>query len=521
MNKFKKPDYLGLLLVLFGIIYILFNLIYLTRFPFVHSDESWLGGLSRSILELGDYSTTESFFDLYSRNPHALKVLFHTLQIVFIKLMGYEVFTLRLISLIFGLLTIFWFYKLAKIIFCSSVLALAASILLAVDIQYIYASHFARQEIILLFVLIFTIHFLLKHLPNMKFLHNLTLGTIIGLSIGLHPNSFLVFLCVTFIYLFHIFNKSLQPSELLIFISTVSCFAALFVALSLYLDPLFFSHYSSYGNQFGVLDSIGSKFSEITYFYQKLYYGVSGTYYTPDLRLQFFVFGFVFLLSLLISFLGSNKQLNIKIIPVILSIIAINIGIIFIGRFNQTSIVFIFPLFYILVLYVLEGLKKRLRWVVITLLGLTLIISSFMNIQPFLKYSYEEYLQQISRVVAKDSIVLANINCEFYFDNGKLYDYRNLAFLQENSLDFEEYISKNNIAFIIHPEEMDLIFEQRPRWNGLYGNVYPYYEDMNNFLQHNCELISEFSHPTYGIRISEYINEKEWRIKIYKVLGTD
>jgi len=514
----RKPSYHELLLVLLGIIYILFNLIYLTRFPFVHSDESWLGGLSRNILELGDYSTTESFFDLYPRNPHALKIFFHTLQIIFIKLMGYEVFSLRLISLLFGLLSIYWFYKLTRLIFCSPLLAIASSILLAVDIQYIYASHFARQEIILLFIFIFALHYFLKSISDIRLRHHLTLGTIIGLSIGLHPNSFLIFLSFVFLYLFYIFNKSVKLSGLLIFILIVGFFASSFIVLSLHFDPSFFCNYSSYGGQFGVLDSLGTKFMELRYFYQKLYYSVSGTYYTPDLRLQFMVFAIVFCLTLFKLYRAEDKKLSTKIIAIILSIIAINAGIMLIGRFNQTSIIFVFPLFYILVIYVLENIQKKLRFLSIALLSLSLIISSYLNIRPYIKYSYNEYLQQISTIVPKDSIVLANLNCEFYFDNNNLFDYRNLAYLRENSLDFKQYIEKNNIDFIIYPEEMELIFEQRPRWNGLYGNVYPYYHDMKDFLQHNCELVSEFSHPTYGVRISEYINSKEWRIKIYKVI---
>ncbi|WP_291632651.1 hypothetical protein [Clostridium sp.] len=116
----------------------------------------------------------------------------------------------------------------------------------------------------------------------------------------------------------------------------------------------------------------------------------------------------------------------------------------------------------------------------------------------------------------KNDVVLSNLNSEFYFDNGKLHDYRNLAFLKENDLNFKEYIYKYNIKFIIYPEEMDVIYSESPKWDSLYGNL-SYYKDMKNFFETNCTLVDKFNDKTYGMRIARYIDEKDWTIKIYKV----
>jgi len=523
MNRFvrhigKRQYYLKGLLLLLGIGYVLWHILFLTRFPFVHSDESWLSGLSRNIWATGDYSTTESFFDLYPRNPHAIKLFFHSLQILFIHLMGYTIFTFRLISLLFGLLTIVWFYKLSRLIFHSEKLAIGGALLFALDIQFIYASHFARQEIILLFILIFSLHFLLKRLASITFFHHILLGTFLGLSIGFHPNSLIITFPFVLIYLFHIlFTKKLSISALLILASTVGCFAAGFIALSLRFDPGFIGHYASFGSQFGVLNPLSTKVWDIVSFYQKLYYGVSGTYYIPNIKLQFFGFASAFLLTVFKLYRTKNQPLRESIISILLAVLAINAGIILIGRFNQTSILFVLPLNYIFVLYTLESLKdKKQTWVIVAL-SITLLISSLFNIRPYLKSSYPDYLQQIAAVVPKDARVLANLNSEYYFNNGMLYDYRNLAYLKENGLSFAQYIQKNQIEYIIYPEEMDLIFDRRPRWNPVYGNVYPYYADMKHFLEMDCELVSMFSDPTYGMRITEYMNTQNWTIKIYRV----
>lgn len=58
--KFLANKFIVVLLIVF---YFSINLYFLTDFPFVHSDESWLSGLSRNILEKGSFGVTEAFFD--------------------------------------------------------------------------------------------------------------------------------------------------------------------------------------------------------------------------------------------------------------------------------------------------------------------------------------------------------------------------------------------------------------------------------------------------------------------------
>ncbi|WP_019849194.1 glycosyltransferase family 39 protein [Desulfitobacterium sp. PCE1] len=498
-------------------LYITCNLIILTRFPFVHSDETWLSGLSRNIMETKNYAVTETFFDLYPRNPHAIKSLFHTLQILSIKLMGYEILTIRLLSFLFGLLTLIWFYKLCNTLFNSKKWAFISTLFLSMDIQFVYASHFARQEIILLFIMLFSLNYFLSNFLSMKPIHHLFLGMIIGLSIGVHPNSFIICLVIVFLYLFHIvFTKKLKLSGLLTYAIPVGCFALGFIGLSLYFDANFIGNYTQYGSQFGVTNTLISKVSEIQNFYIKLYYGISGTYYTPDIRLEFCLF-FIALAASIIFLFKEEQKKRVLILSIILAIVAVNLGIIVIGRFSQPSIIFLFPLFYILVTYVLIYISKKSRIYLALLLLLMITINTLVNVLPYLNRSYENYLQEIGKIVPKEHIVLANLNAEMYFENGKLYDYRNLTHLKEDNLTFEQYIQRNKISYIIYPDEMDFIFAYRPQWNNVYGDISLYYEDMQRFLRTKSQLVYEFTEPTYGMRIARYINQKDWKIKIYKV----
>jgi hypothetical protein len=162
-------------------------------------------------------------------------------------------------------------------------------------------------------------------------------------------------------------------------------------------------------------------------------------------------------------------------------------------------------------------MKRKYGYIIITLIIAVLTFNTTSALIIDTHYNYDNYLSEISRVVKKDDNVLANLNSEYYFNNGKLLDYRNLAYLEENNINFSEYINVNNIEYIIYSEEIDFIYNSRPVWNMLYGNLYPYYQDMKKYLTNKCKLVDSFTNSTYGIRIVRYIGKKNWNIKIYKV----
>ncbi|HYE08690.1 MAG TPA: glycosyltransferase family 39 protein [Patescibacteria group bacterium] len=505
------------LIIALFIFYIAISLFTLTRFPFVHSDESWLSGLSRNMLESRDYSVTEAFFDIKDRYPHAIKILFHTMQIIFMQLMGYSIFTFRLLSFLFGLLCIFFMYKLCKLIFHSTSGAWLAAVLLAIDVQFIYASHFARQEIIILFILLLGLWYKLKHYGDHAIMHDILLGCIIGLSIGIHPNSFIISLPFGLIYLYEIFSKKRRFHSLVVLVGVVAGFAAFFVAISFYFDPHFISNYVKYGNEFEVFNPITSKLGEIKLFYQKLYYRVSGTYYTPNIKLQFFLFPATLIASIIkLIFNREPIEKQTRLISIILTLAAINVGIVLIGRFNQTSIVLVFPLFYILMIYVLESISPFYKTAVTALLIICISSFTLINYWEFRGNSYDKYIDQLAMAVQPGDQTLGNLNMEYYFQNGKLHDYRNLAYLEQKEMSFEDYIRKNNIEFILYSEELDLIYQLQPKWDGIYGSM-DYYEEMKSFISKNCQLVHQYTDPFYGIRIVRYIGMKDWQIKVYKV----
>jgi hypothetical protein len=229
---------------------------------------------------------------------------------------------------------------------------------------------------------------------------------------------------------------------------------------------------------------------------------ISVTYYNTDIRIYFFIF----ILSIIFILIRKRTLYNLLLIG---SIIIMNLAIIIIGRYNPTSIIFTFPLFYLL----LSNFKNK--YFIILLLIIS-ILNSCINIFPYINNDYKKYLNNISEFVDSDSKVLANLNTEYYFENDSLLDYRNLYYLKENNISFSEYIYQNNIEYIIYSEEMDFIYNRRPIWNIVYGNTFYYYDDMKYFLKNNCNLLGEFYDSVYSMRIVRYQNNKYF-VKIYEV----
>lgn len=509
---------------LFLLSYLVINVFFLTEFPFVHSDESWLGGLSRNIMYSHNIFSTESFFNLYPRNPHSIKILFHLLQIPFIKFFGYNIFSLRLISLLFSILSIFMFYKILSKNSDNLILPILNTLLLSLNIQFIYASHFARQEIIILFLLLLGL-FVYIYYSDTKLKYTVILGSTIGIGIGIHPNSFILALVFGLLYLYDWIKHKKTIKHLNILIITTAFYAGFFVLLSFIGDRNFISHYKNFGSAFGVNLPFYGKLLNFKLFYMKIYYSISGTYYVPSMKYfwnTFIIIIFISIVILLIKFFDnrlSHKLEQTSLIEVsIISIMAVNFGILLIGRFNATSIVFIIPFYYLLlhnIIFILFKNKNKIKLGFYLILIFISLILCIFEIKPYLKYNYNNFLEEFSNYIPKNAKTLGNLNSEFYFENNALLDYRNLAFLDSSNVSFEDYVETNNIEYIIYYEELDYI-HNNPKWLILYGDD-NYYDEMQEFIANKCRLVHSFYDPLYGVRISRYMMDYNWEIKIYEV----
>ncbi len=487
------------------------NLLFLTQFPMMHSDESWLSGLSRAMLE-GGLTQTEPFFDLLKAYPNTMSVIFNAIQMAFIGAFGYGLFSVRLISLIFGVLTLVSFYRLIRLLSGSEKKAVAASVIVSLDVQFITASHLARQDIIIAFGVVLVVYWMFRHAQAWTRRHDIVTGCLAGLMLGVHPNGVMVAACAGALYVYFISVRQLKAKNLLRYVLLVAGFAGIYIGTSYLMDHSFLRHYLSYGSTLGTGASLSEKLGALPYYFEKLYFGVSGTYYIPPMRIQLLIFAGAFIASVVYGFF--RREMFRFAVPVA----AVLGAAVLIGRYSQPAIIVVFPVCYLMVFALIDRLPIKATAAAGIVLGAALLTQSALAIIPGRNSDYDEYLGRIEATVPAGSKTLANLNTEYAFNNGMLLDYRNLAYL--DGLSFEDYIQSRQIHYIIYPQEMDYIYEYRPVWNILYGNVYPYYEQMQRFFKTSCVLMDEFTSP-YAMRISGLSYTENWTVRIYMVKESD
>lgn len=508
--------------------YSFFSLKSLFIFPFVHSDEIWLAGLSREIFQKGSLMATEPFFDLFPRQPHALKSLFHFLQGVWIHIIGYQLLSIRLFSFFAGLISLFllckYFYKsLSKMEFLKTdlkkiSLTLLLTGLTAFHIQFLYASHFARQDIFILLFLILTYTLVeMKSFPLSKGFSctktSVYAGILTGIAMGFHPNGFLLIPAIAILFFANgMANQKLKPFVSYMILST--SFAILAFIFSFFLNNNFLSNYLAYGESLGVQKPIYEKFISFFIYIYKLYHQIGATYFLPHIKTSLIVFFLLWALSFGLAVF--YKPYRIYSSP-FLFVTGLMIGLIIIGRYNPTYVVFLFPFsaFFLLSFFRLWPQHAS----ALTIIVAALFIGNFYNTCVTNKYmpleSYEEFALKIDESIEDGSPVLANLNMGFALTNNPFWDYRNLGYLGENRQTIASYLDTRQIKYVILSEEMDYIYRNPRPWSILYGNM-DYYPDLLTYLNSQFVLISDFESPLYGMRIVRYADGYPWKIKIFK-----
>lgn len=498
----KSGNQITLLYISFFALFILLNLLTLTSFPFVHSDESWLSGLSRHMMTTGELGITEPFFNAYPRKPHAIKTLFHLIQMLFISGFGYNIFAVRLMSCCFALFSLVLLMFYLRKTYEDKLHNIIALYVLATSAFFIYSGHFARQEIVLVFFMLLALNFYKNSRYHL-------LGITIGLSIGIHPNAFLLAVMFGSLCLVDLILKKKKLGSFLTVFFLVSGFAVVFVLLSLAMNINFAQDYYAYGSTLGVTSGISARFTNFFLYYYKLLSRISGTYYIPYVMGEFILY----CILICIHIVGVIRGKNYEYLQNLVLCVALQIGFFIIGRYNANYYVFNTIIMVLMLRSVLHHETiKRLRTTLLILAGLISCFNIYSVEHTNYEESYKEYGEMIQTNLAPDNKVLANLNSEYFFDDGKLIDYRNLAYLNNTSI--ECYIEENEIEYILYSEEMDYIY-RNPQWQILYGDM-PYYDELQDYLNNQCELVCSFESPTYGMRIVRYMDDYPWEVRVYK-----
>lgn len=516
----KYDDKFKYIPVLLLAVYFFLNLAFLVEFPFVHSDESWLSGFSRTVIAEKTFRTSEPFFDLYPRAIHGLRVVFVSLQIGMIKLFGYSIFSVRLMSLVFSTVTLSFVYRLIVKWSKDRVIAGLVTLIIGSNIQFIMSAHTARQEAPILFFMVLAFYVAVANQYKYDYLIS---AMIIGISIGIHPNSFIIGCGIGLILLYRCLKKDLKLRELMVYIGVLAIWATIFVGLSILINPNFIKDYLAFGSQLGIGGPNLGRFESFYYFYYKLFFRIGGTYKLVPIKVDLILMVAVIPLFLMTKHIIKNEDEHKNIMSTTLMVVGINIAYVIIGRYNQTSILFTIVFSQIAFTMALVFFTRKLwdsKLLIYGLLGLLLlfqIVNSYSVIVNDQSASYKSLGETLKQSIPREAKVLANLNVDYHFELYQLYDYRNLMMLEENKMSFTTYIKKNEIDYIVLFEEMEYIYKTDGKWDVLYGSL-DYYEEMTRFIEEECDLVHEFENETYGIRIARYVNSQyPWAIKIYKI----
>lgn len=491
-------------------LYLLANLLFLTRYPLVHSDESWLGGLTRAMISNASPAVTEPFFDLKPRYPHAIKIIFHLMQMPMIALFGYGVFPLRLLSLLASLVALALVYRCARMD-ASVRFSLGMMVLVGVSAPFLTAAHMARQEILLCAMMLWLMYGLQSSGGNILPGTAVRLGCITGLSVGMHPNSFLLAVgCGLTLVCCMLLRGQLRVKPLLLYIGVTAAITAVFVGLSFLFDAQFPTHYQRYGqSEFDLDVPLQDKLGGFAVYAANLWQGVSGTYVLPDMKAPLLLVAILLPAGAFLLFKSRDVRIGVPLCMTLGTLA----GTVLIGRYNQLSaVLWILPC-----MMMIPPLCRRWRVVCACLPAATavLLLASLQAIAAALPYDYQDYCGQVAAYLKPETKTLGNLNTAFYFDSDTLLDVRNLAFLAENEMTFAQYVQSRGIEAILWPDEMQMIYERRPYLNALYGNPRAVPE-VQAFLREHCTYIGSFVNPGYAVRVVQEIG-KGYGVKVYRV----
>ena len=551
-------------------LYLLASVVTAMWFPFVHSDEAWLASLSRAMMRSGSVAVTEPFFELTPRHPHAIKTLYHLVQIPFLRV-SFSPPAARFPSILAGGFFVVALFQTLRLLGCRRAVALAITTAAAVDIQLLYTFHLARQEALLVAMMMGGAWIVAG--GSAPYATAAKAGIVVAVAVFMHPNAFVV---AAALFPWVVLNAPAttrgRATTAIIYVSILAAAAVLVVAASVAMDPEFFRNYLAFGEAVGVADSPLRRILRLGAFFTKLSGRVAGTYYLPPVRLLFALGGAVVLGAGAIIVagtisggvpdggvkaggpkvggveIGGPKDVGVRgeadtptsrrlphevMVPPVLSLIAVIVALVIIGKYSPPSIVFPVPFVYILAGLIVDRFASRRRGPAIV--ALTLLIGSTAAVtaaelahwypRRASGRAYRDLSREIRDVLEEENLagrpVLANLNLAFALSEEELLAIRDLGALPAQEDDAQRaavdtLLIDRGIGTVILPRtEMDLVYAQRPVWNDVYGNPSRFYPFLLEILDRRGELVAELPAPVYGLRLVSLLGRTERPVTLH------
>jgi hypothetical protein len=273
------------------------NLVLLTSFPHVIPTRS---GWPVSPPPCGSRLAARHgpFFDLFPRQPHLLKVLFTLFSPPAVTSAGPPtIFWARLPSLLAAIGTLTALFRLLARTHGETPFTLIACAALSLHPQFLLTAHVARQESLLLLCLVLAL-LLYERLVNTPFFPLVPL--FIGVSALLHPNAFLLAAMLGARLLFSVLQRRARVSQLFWYGGMLVLAAALLAGGSLLLNPSFLDDYRSFGATLSVDAPPPARWQNFLSYFIKLHQRISGPYWLADNRFWFLLTGGTAAIALLL-----------------------------------------------------------------------------------------------------------------------------------------------------------------------------------------------------------------------------
>lgn len=222
--------------IVFGCIAVIGILVRTVAFTIVpgglNQDEASMLYDAYSLLKFGVDRNGTSFPVYFESWGSGQNSLLAYLTIPFVAMFGMNVFTARIVSLLFSIGSIFAFYYLLKLLFKNKQLALVGMAFFAICPYTIMISRWGLESNLLPHMLLYSVIFLVKAYDKLKYLFPACV--LFGLSLYSYAISYLfVPLILICFYLYFIIKKRINKHNLWIFI--LSNFILLLIALPLIL----------------------------------------------------------------------------------------------------------------------------------------------------------------------------------------------------------------------------------------------------------------------------------------------
>ena len=204
MIKRKTELYLIPLIIIYLILYT-FNL---EKYPHLWGDEAFFCNPAYTLATKGVFGTEflQGWFNIENNTFWQPPVYMLSLALSF-KILGFGIIQARIVSIIFGLISLIFTYKIAEKLYNEKIGILAVALLMFNPVMFLGARN-ARMEIAVTAFVLISIYLLITGLENHSNYYFLLSGVFGGLAILSHPNALHIVVVIGILLLFVIRNKN-------------------------------------------------------------------------------------------------------------------------------------------------------------------------------------------------------------------------------------------------------------------------------------------------------------------------